>query len=227
MRQYICVYDFETDGPDPHTCEPIQLAACIIHNITLEIVPDSEFMIHMKPSKLSDESYYAEHKSTIEWHAKNKNTTPQEVFEKWQTYPERKFGWEHFVQYLLKYNKDQSKKSQWTAPIRAGANVRNFDNIIIDRLASQYGNISKDGKQNIFWPRDTIDIIEMSFYWFENLPEPGAYNMDTLREFFGIPATNTHDALQDVKDEAWIIQRFLKLFRKEAPKVTFKGAWYG
>lgn len=225
MKQHICVYDFETDSPNPRECEPVQLAACILSNTTLEIMDKSEFCVDMRPPGIDNEDYFEKHKSTIEWHAKNYNCTAQEIFDKWKGYPEQKQGWEHFMQYLKRYNKNQARKQKWDAPIRAGANIREFDNIIMDRLCERYGDVDKNGQQKIFYPRDVIDIKEVAFYWFENLPEPSALNMDILRPYFGIPSEGGHDALKDVRDEAWIIQKFMRLFRRQAPKIPFKGAY--
>ena len=71
MKQYICVYDFETDGKIPEECEPVQIASVMIHPHTLEIVPDSEFTSFMRPWGIDDEDYYETHKDTIAWHAGN------------------------------------------------------------------------------------------------------------------------------------------------------------
>lgn len=227
MKQFICVYDFETDGTNPNKCEPVQLAACMIHNITLEIIEDSEFCVEMRPQNIDDEDYFQKNFQTIKWHAGNYECTPEEIFEKWKNAPEQKQGWDQFIAYLLKYNKNQSRKTKWTAPIRGGANIERFDNVIIDRMCTRYGNVAKDGEQKIFFPRDIIDITKVAFLWFENLPEPEAYNMDVMRPFFGMPTIGSHDALKDVRDEAWMIQKFMRLFRRQAPKIPFKGAYNG
>lgn len=225
MKQLICVYDFETDDTNPKTCEPVQLAACMINNITLEIVENSEFCVGMRPPDIEQEDYYQNHSQTIKWHADNYGCNTEQIVERWLANPNQRQGWEQFTSYLLKYNLNQARRSRWTAPIRAGANIERFDNIIIDRLCTRYGNVEKGGEQKIFYPRDIIDITKIAFYWFENLPEPETYNMDVLRPFFGIPTTGSHDALKDVRDEAWIIQRFMKLFRRQAPKVSFRNTY--
>ena len=49
--------------------------------------------------------------------------------------------------------------------------------------------------------------------------------MDTLREYFGIDSSNSHDALKDVKDTAEILIRFLKLHRKLFAKIQFKDSF--
>lgn len=225
MKNFICVYDFETDGIDPNTCQPVQLAACMIHPLTLEIVDNSEFCTGMKPINIDEENYYTSVLPTIKWHAKNYDTTPEKIFETWKQNPDQKAAWTYFIEYLRKYNTDQNRKAKFTAPIRAGANIRNFDDIITNRLCKQYGFADKEGKQKIFHPRDVLDVQDFAFYWFESLPEITSISMDSLRKYFGIPLEGGHDALKDVRDEAWIIKKMLKLHRHLARKIPFKNAY--
>ena len=65
----------------------------------------------------------------------------------------------------------------------------------------------------------------MCFFWFESLPEPTSYSMDSLREFFGMSKANAHDALGDCKDTAMLLIRFLRLIRSISEKVKFKGSF--
>ena len=225
MKNNICVYDYETDGSNPATCEPVQLAACIIHPITLDIIENSEFCIDMRPINIDDEDYYTSHLDTINWHAKNYGVTPEEIFSRWKGSIPQKDAWNQFTTYLKKYNKNQSNKGKFSAPIRAGANISRFDDIITTRLCERYDGLSKEGEQKIFHPRDTIDIKDLAFYWFENSADVPAYNMDELRNYFGIPTEGGHDALKDVKDEAWIIRKMIGLHRYLSPRVTFKGSY--
>ena len=226
MKNMICVYDFETDGINPRTCQPVQIAACILNNITLEPIEGSEFMSWMRPEGIEDPAWAKEkaRASTIKWHADNYGITPEAVLEQWKEAPSQKDVWSEFTSYLVKYNINKRNKTKGGAPIRAGMNVRNYDNIIVDRMCNLYGTADKDGGQNIFHPRDVIDIMELAFYWFESLPEPKKYNMGELRRFFGMSEHGSHDALNDVRDETAIIQRFIKLHRTKARKVVFKNA---
>ncbi len=236
MKNFVCVYDFETDGSNPKKCEPVQIAACMINPITLEIVDNSEFCSWMRPQGIDEKDYFEKHHDTIRWHAKNytdnyddltqedRDKADQGVYQTWLDAPEQKQVWDDFTNYLLIYNKNQSRRSRFTAPIRAGINIRRFDNVIADRLCERFGYITKDDEQKIFNPRDCIDIMEMAFYWFENLPEPKSYSMDELRKFFGMSGHGAHDALNDVRDEALVIQKFLRLHRRTSSKVKFKNA---
>ena len=38
----IIVFDFETGGANPHTCQPTQIAAVAIHSKKLELLPGGE-----------------------------------------------------------------------------------------------------------------------------------------------------------------------------------------
>ena len=236
MKNFVCVYDFETDGSNPKKCEPVQIAACMINPITLEIVDNSEFCSWMRPQGIDEKDYFTKHCDTIRWHAKNytenyddltqedRDKADQGIYQTWLDAPEQKQVWDDFTNYLLIYNKNQSRRSRFTAPIRAGINIRRFDNVIADRLCERFGYITKEEEQKIFNPRDCIDIMEMAFYWFENLPEPKSYSMDELRKFFGMSGHGAHDALNDVRDEALVIQKFLRLHRRTSSKVKFKNA---
>lgn len=224
MDNFICTYDFETDGKDQRVCEPVQIAACMIHPKSLNIVENSEFVSYMQPIDINDEDYYEKHEDTIKWHAENYKTTPQEIFNTWKSAPTQKVVWKDFHTYLLKYNMNQSRKSKFSAPICAGANIVKFDNVITQRLCERYGMVSKEGEQKIFAPRDFIDITNLMFYWFENALEPDAYNMNSLRTFFGLDHDGSHDALKDVRDCSLIISKFLKLHRNLSSKIAFKGS---
>ncbi len=236
MKNFICVYDFETDGKIPQVCEPVQIGAVMINPITLEIVDDSYFCSYMRPQGIEDDGYFEAHEDTIAWHASNYTDNWDEItkkeqdaatlaiYDKWLDSPEQKQVWGDFTTYLLKYNKNQSRRSRFSAPIRAGMNIRRFDNVITDRLCARFGYLTKDNEQKIFHPRDVVDIMELAFYWFENLPEPKAYNMGELRKFFGMSDENAHDALGDVKDSVPMIQKFMRLLRKTASRVQFKNA---
>lgn len=221
----ICVLDFETDGINPLTCEPTQLACLMIEPRTLEIIPDSIFNSIMRPTNIDDKNYIEQHKDTIAFHAKVQNKSIDEIIEVWKHAPLQKDVWTNFTAYLNKYHISQSKKSMFTAPIIAGYNILSFDWPILLRLMEKYGNLTAGGRQNMFFNRDKLDVMALCWYWFENLPEPDSISMDNLRDFFSISSENSHDALKDINDTADILIRFLKLTRKTADKVKFKGSF--
>lgn len=221
----ICVFDFETDGSDPSLCSPVQLAAIIIDPISLEIIDDSELNINFKPEVLENTENYIYETDILDFHSKVKGCSKEEVLKSWYEYPKQDHSWQIFVNYLEKYHTRSSKKSQFTAPIAAGYNINRFDLHIIDRLSRKYGNLNKEHKTNLFYPRDVVDGMNLMFYWFENNNDLKNYTLDHVRDYFGLSKDNAHDAMKDVKDTAQIIVRFLKLHRNLGQKVKFKNAF--
>jgi DNA polymerase III epsilon subunit-like protein len=221
----ICVFDFETDGIDTKVCSPVQIAAVIIDPISLEIIPDSEFNINFKPETLEKNPEYEYQTDILDFHAKVKGVTKDDVLKEWLAYPPQAHSWNMFTQYLQKYHTRSSKKSQFSAPIAAGYNIHRFDLKIIDRLSAAYDNTNKEGSSDIFYPRDVIDIMNLIFYWFEQNNDIKSYTLDSLRDYFGISKQGAHDALKDVKDSAEILIRFMKLHRKLGTKIKFKDAF--
>lgn len=224
-KHYIMVIDFETDSTDPYSCNPIQLGAIVIDPIKLEIIPDSEFNAIIKPENIGREDYVERHKDTLEWHSKIRNETVESILRRLQNAPTQKIVWETFVNYISQYHTRHDNQNQFSAPIMAGYNIFDFDLIIMDRLCQKYKNVDNKGKPKLFYRRDTIDIMKLMFLWFEGLTDgPESYTMDNIRTYFGISKEGAHDAMKDVRDEASILLRFLRLHRGFAKKVKFKGA---
>lgn len=201
----IIVWDTETGGINPETCELLQIAAVCLHPRSLEIVPGSEFSCYVKPNDWGN----------VSQEALNVNKITREIVEKDGL--ELKTAWKSFTDYLKSYN---PKGNKWTAPICAGQNIRNYDMVIFNRLCKQFNS-----PDNLFNARNSIDILDLCFYWFESAQEPGKYNLDTLRDFLGIERDGAHNAITDVKHCAMIISRFLKFHRKHSAVEKFKGAF--
>jgi hypothetical protein len=167
---------------------------------------------------------------TVDWHVKIRNNqggnyTSESLLKEWETYPSQELVWKNFVDYLLRYHTAGKSKTMFSAGIAAGANITKFDLVICQRLSERYGNINKEGKSNIFFPRDVLDIQTLLFYWWENLADvPNSFAVDNLRDFFGMSKEKGHDALQDVKDCAEMIVRCLRAMRPVAERIKFKGA---
>lgn len=203
------IYDFETGGKNPLVCEPIEIAAIVLHYKTLEPIQGGQFHSLMKPlfpDKLEDEALAVNHKT-------------REMLIK---APHPKQVWVDFTAFCRQYTKNNNP---WNAPIPVAHNLINFDLLIANRLCTQYGPSDSDGRQTLFHPTTMIDTIPMLFTWFENIKEPDKINLDFLRQFFGIKSDGkSHEALTDVQDLAKIFVRFMKLQRSIAPKVKFKDA---
>jgi DNA polymerase III epsilon subunit-like protein len=134
--------------------------------------------------------------------------------------PLPKTVWKKFGQFCNKYN---FKKTGWTAPIAAGYNINGFDMPIVERMCQAYGPIDeKRGRQKLFNPIFTMDLMQHVYCWFENNSDVKGYSMDYMRDYFGMPKDNAHDALQDVKDTANILIKFLKMQRNLSKKIKFE-----
>jgi DNA polymerase III epsilon subunit-like protein len=227
--QKICVFDLETDGVNPDLCSPVQIAAVMVDPLKLEIVKDSEFNITVKPLILEEKPEYVYSDSDVlDFHAKVKGSTKDQILESWKAYQKQEHGWNMFISYLEMYHiRSNGKKSCFTAPIAAGYNINRFDLRIIERLSQKYNNLNKEGRSSLFYPRDVIDIMNLVFYWFEGNSELKNYTLDNLRDYLGIDKEGAHDALKDVKDTANILIRFLKLHRSLSNKIKFKSSFIG
>lgn len=221
----ICVFDFETDGSDPRKCSPVQIAAVIIDPLKLEIVPNSEFNIFFKPEVLANNPNYVYETDILDFHAKVRSSSKDQILKEWLEYPPQDQSWKLFTSYLEMHHTRSSKKNQFSAPIAAGYNINRFDLPIIDRLSQKYGNLNKEDKTDIFYPRDVLDIMNLVFYWFENNNDIKNLSLDTLRDYMGISKEGAHDALKDVKDCASILIRFLRLHRNLGQKIQFRNAF--
>lgn len=223
----ICVFDLETDGANPNDCSPVQLAAVIVDPVKLEIVKDSEFNIMIKPEKMEEDPSYEYDNDILNFHAKVRNCQQKDIIELWQNSMPQKQAWGLFTGYLEKYHSRSTRKNEFSAPIASGYNINRFDLKIINRLAIKFKSVTKEGNNNIFYPRDVLDLMNLIYYWFMYVDDVKSISLDNMREYFAISKENAHDALKDVKDCANILIRFLKLHRNLSTKIQFKGAFSG
>jgi len=233
-KNKICVFDFETDGADPNVCSPVQLAAVMVDQFKLEIVKNSEFNINLKPERLEkatgvtiDNHPYTD-SDILDWHGKVRGVDKEVILNDWLQYPEQKHSWQQFIGYLESYHLSgsRSKKSKFTAPIACGYNINRFDMKIIDRLSEKYDNFDKKEKSNnIFHPRDRMDLMYVVGLWFMYIPEIKSISLDSIRSYMGINSDNAHDAMKDVTDCANILIRFLRLHKNFANRIQFKNSF--
>ena len=180
----ICVFDFETDGSDPQVCSPVQIAAVMVDPLHLEIIDGSEFNVNFRPEVLENTKNYKYETDILDFHAKVKGCKQEDILKSWYKYPKQDQSWGMFVNYLQKYHTRNSKKNQFSAPIAAGYNINRFDLQIVDRLSRKYGNLNKENRTDLFYPRDVIDGMNLIFYWFENNNDLKSYTLDSLRDYF-------------------------------------------
>lgn len=222
VRNVYLVIDFETGSKNPHKTQPIELASVAVHPRTLEIIPNSEFCSLIKP--VSDEKAIELGLDPIEDDALAVNQKTREELKK---APSIKSVWSQFCTYVNNYN---TTGKMWDAPIMVGFNNNGFDDIILNRIATkapwEFGPVYEDrGTIGLFHPITNIDIMKMMYPWMESNSDIFSLSMDKLRDYFGMSSAGAHEALQDVRDEAQIFIRLMKLTRKFSQKVTFKDSF--
>jgi len=219
-NRWIIVFDWETDGPDPTTCNPVELAAVPVDPRTLEVKTDQAFKAVIKPDGIDTEEYFTKSRQdTIAWHAKQRGVSSEEIVEDWKSGQSEKVVWKNFCNYCSKYHVDKEPGQWFTEPVPSGYNIINFDIPIARRLAKKY-------KTKLpFSEVSKIDMMDILFMWFENLDEPSSMKLDAFRKFFGMKAIQAHEALSDTIDEAELMVKFIKFHRRQASVGKFKGAF--
>jgi DNA polymerase III epsilon subunit-like protein len=203
-RDYI-VFDFETGSRNPQKTQPTQIAALALDgrnfrlkgtfNSEIRPIIDDEKAIKAGLDPLEDEALRITGKTRK---ALAKAPLPKTV-------------WKKFENFVNQYN---WKGTQFFAPIPAGFNIIGFDMIIVNRMCEQYGSYDKERQQQkIFNKIYKVDMMDNMFMWTEGDPSIKSISMDSLRERMGLSSENAHDALQDVKDTANIMIKFMKTHR--------------
>lgn len=206
-QDYIIV-DFETGSRNPHTTQPLQIAALVIDGRRLTIKENGIFQSLIRP--ITDEEQLEKlGLNKVEEEALSVNNLDMETVLK---APSCKTVFEGFANFVDMFNYE---KSNWNAPILTGFNNNGFDDIIMNRLCREYGRWDKErGKNNLFHPIANLDVFKLIWPWFENSKlEVNSLSLDAMRDFFGMSREGAHDALVDVYDTAEIMIRFLKMYR--------------
>ena len=215
-RDYI-VFDFETGSRNPRKTQPTQIAALALDGRNLKLkgtfnseirpILDDEKAIEMGFDPLEDEA--------LRITGKNREDLAKA--------PMPKTVWKKFCNFVNQYN---WKGTQFFAPIPAGFNIIGFDMIIIDRLCKAYGAYDKERQQQkIFNKIYKVDMMDNMFMWTEGDPAIKSISMDSLRDRMGLSKENAHDALQDVKDTANIMIKFMKTHRSVYRNLTIDKAF--
>lgn len=215
------VFDFETGGRNPLRCQPTQIAAIALHSRKLTIEPNGTFNSEILPI-LDDEAALAAGVDPIEQGALD---VTGKTRERLAEAPPLKLVWEDFVAWVNKFN---YKKSNYTAPIPCGHNIINFDMPIINRLCNQFGQVDKEGRQNLFNNLWFIDTMQDMFGWTESNIDVKNRTLSATMDFMGMPTKlkdGAHDALQDVKNTTNILIKLLKFKRDIASKTNFKTSF--
>lgn len=196
---HLCVFDYETGGRNPETCEITKIGAQILDR-NLRVI--DEFNANLKPENLD----------AVEDDALRITRLTREQLE---TFPETAIVWQAFVDFVNKHNK---KNSVYTAPIPAGYNIINYDMVLTRRYCKKYKTSWDDSRndQKLFSQVYKFDILDHMWFWFENNSEIENLKLTTILEYMGArqeDIAEAHDALQDVKNTTNIILRLLKMQR--------------
>ena len=219
-NRWIIVFDWETDSPNPETCNPVELAAIPVNPRTLEIKKEQAFRATIRPDGIDTEEYFTkERQDTIAWHAKQRGVETEDIVKDWKTGQSEKVVWKNFCNYCSKYEVDKKPGQWYTEPIPSGYNIIGFDLVIANRLAEKYKTKSPFSKVT------KIDMMDILFMWFENLDEPSSMKLDAFRKFLGMNAAQAHEALSDTIDEAELLVKFMKFHRRQSTVGKFKGAF--
>ena len=219
-NRWIIVFDWETDSPDPLTCNPVELAAVPVDPQTLDIKQDQAFKAVIKPDGIDSEDYFTKQRQdTIAWHAKTRGIETEEVIKEWKKGQSERVVWKNFCQYCAKYEVDKKPGQWYVEPVPSGYNIIGFDLPIAQRLSEKHKTKFPFSKVN------KIDMMDILFMWFENLTEPSSMKLDVFRDFFGMEASQAHEALSDTVDEAKLLVQFMKFHRRQSSVGKFKGAF--
>lgn len=217
-NRYLIVFDYETDW-DPNKLDQlgiVQIAAVPVDLRNLDILIDEIFAIDVKPADAHMPEYFAAHQQTIEWHSRQQNCSPQEVYERWLAGVPEKDAWDEFCKYIKGYAKSAKFDEM---PMAGGQNIRGFDLPITRRFGEKFNKKAPFSKRE----SDIIDLLDLSTQWFMWADDkPKSYSLDSLRDFFGVDKFGAHDAKKDVIDCADFIKRFLGIYERIAPRINWR-----
>ena len=215
-RDYI-VFDFETGSRNPRKTQPTQIAALALdgRNFKLKGTFNSEIRPILDDEKAVEMGFDPLEDEALRITGKNREDLAKA--------PMPKTVWKKFCNFVNQYN---WKGTQFFAPIPAGFNIIGFDMIIIDRLCKAYGPYDKEREQQkLFNKIYKVDMMDNMFMWTEGDPAVKSISMDSLRDRMGLSKENAHDALQDVKDTANIMIKFMKTHRSVYRNLTIDKAF--
>ena len=216
IRDYI-VFDFETGSRNPRKTQPTQIAALALdgRNFKLKGTFNSEIRPVMDDEKAIEMGFDPLEDEALRITGKNREDLAKA--------PLPKTVWKKFCDFVNQYN---WKGTQFFAPIPAGFNIIGFDMIIVDRLCKAYGPYDKERQQQkLFNKIYKVDMMDNMFMWTEGDPSIKSISMDSLRDRMGLSKENAHDALQDVKDTANIMIKFMKTHRSVYRNLTIDKAF--
>jgi len=217
MNRDIIVFDFETGGRNPNSCQPTQIAAMALDGRNFK--PKGTFNSMMRPI-IDDEKAIAAGVDPIEEGALKVTGQTREELAK---APLPRGVWKKFCTFVNKYN---WKGTPFFAPIPCGYNIIGYDMPIVNRLCAEYGPYDdKRGCQKLFHQIYKYDVMDDVRLWTEGDPSIKSISLDSMRALMGLSDENAHDALQDVRDTANIFIKLQKSRRAVYQNMKFEKAF--
>lgn len=214
----IC-YDFETAGKYPYISQPLSLSCVAIDPVRLEIISGSEFNSYIRPV-LDPEECKKRGIEEVQDEALNVNKIKiEDVIDA----PSPEEVTRRFVEHVSKYSNGTGK---WNKPIPVTYNGLKFDHIIIDRLAKEFGYWDDERQtNNIFHPRDAIDVLHIVWQLFENNKNQRSISFDTVRTYLGLSKENAHSSLVDCIQVSCFLIRWMKWHRASVKKMNLQNSF--
>lgn len=207
------VWDLETGGLSNETSQIVQIGAVAIDGRRMEIIPNSEFNILIKPL-YGEECAKAGLEELSDGAIKVHGKTHELLAEKGVSLES---ALTNFLSYVGSH---AAKKGQWSRPISAGYNIVNYDHPLLRR------DLKRHGMEWPFHPRDIVDVMQLMGLFFENDKNVGSLSADNLiRGYFGYNVGKGHDALADVIMTAEVFIKSMRLIRKTVSNVKFEGCF--
>lgn len=209
-------FDFETGSRNPETTQPTQLSAIAIDSRKLTIIPNGIFNSYMRP-ELDDAKAIELGLDPVEDGALEVTKITREQL---VDAPLPETVWKNFVFWAAQFNRGGGT-GEWSKSIPAGFNIVNFDLPIVKKLCERYKTASP------FHPLHKKDIMNDVYNFTENVKinDNDSMSMDSIRKWMGIDDKDAHNAKKDVLDGAFLLIKFIKMYRYFYPKIKFKDSF--
>lgn len=201
----LLVLDLETSSLDTGKAQILEIACVAIDPAQVKPIPASFFSSTIYPESFED----------IEASALAKNGI---TLDELRDSPPATVVMRKFSEHVGRFFKGKTKSS-FKAPYLAGKNIKAFDMPILTRYCERFGYVDEEGEPKMFNRKWVYDIEDDLFRWLGQTGELSSLSMDSTLDYFNIPKEGFHRAGKDVKVTAWLICRFLKLYRSLIPSV--------
>lgn len=215
----LAIYDYETTSKNPKLTMLTQISCIMLDARSLEYITGGVFNSEVCPIFDDDEAIKAGYEPVQAEALKVTKKSKENLL----LAPPVETVWPDFVNFLNRYN---SGKGVWGKPIPGGYNITNFDAIITERMCQKFGNADSTGRQSIFHPIHSLDLM-LDFYRFtENVKinNNNSLSLDSIREWLGMDKSGAHNSLMDVQDCCELIKRMTNKYRTFYGKTKFSGS---